>query len=115
MKKIKVADIISNAFSSEQAIELKKEMEKYLDNEEEILLDFTGIDKYTTLFFNFSTGYFIGKIGKENYDKLVKLENLSNLGQSTYQNSYYNATRDDFENATIENEIINILKNPDEV
>ena len=90
-------------------------MKKYLENNEKILLDFAGINKYTTLFFNFSTGYFIGKIGKENYDKLVELENLSNLGQSTYQNSYNNAIRDDFENATIENEIINILKNPDEV
>ncbi len=115
MKKIKVSDIITNAFSSEQAALLKEEMKKYLENNEKILLDFAGINKYTTLFFNFSTGYFIGKIGKENYDKLVELENLSNLGQSTYQNSYNNAIRDDFENATIENEIINILKNPDEV
>ncbi len=115
MKKIKVADIISNAFSSEQALRLKEEMERYMNDEEKIILDFSGIDKYTTLFFNFSTGYFIGKIGKEKYDRLVELDNLSNLGQSTYQNSYFNATRDDFENATIENEIINILKNPDEV
>lgn len=115
MKRIKVSDIVSNAFSSEQAALLKEEMKKHLDNKEKIVLDFTGIDKYTTLFFNFSTGYFIGKMGKENYDKLVVLENLSNLGQSTYQNSYTNAIRDDFENATIENEIINILKNPDEV
>lgn len=110
MKTIKVSEIIPNAFSSDQATKLRDEMKKYLDSKEKILLDFSEIDKYTTLFFNFCTGFFIRELGKENYDELVRLDNLSNLGQSTYKNSYSNAIRDDYDSATIENEIKNILK-----
>ena len=115
MNVIRVSDIIENAFSSDQAEALKKEMEKYLAEKKEICLDFDGIDKFTTLFFNFSTGYFIGKLGKDEYAKLVTLEHLSALGESTYSNSYNNAIRGDYENAIIENKIIDILKNLDEV
>lgn len=115
MNVIKVADIIENAFSSSQAGRLKEEMQKYLDQNKEVCLDFDGIDKFTTLFFNFSTGYFISRLGKEQYNKLVSLKNLTTLGESTYSNSYQNAIRDDYENAVIENKIIDILKNPDEV
>lgn len=111
MKIIKVSEIIPNAFSSDQAIKLRDEMKKHLNNKENILLDFSGIDKYTTLFFNFCTGFFIRELGKEKYDELVRLDNLSNLGQSTYQNSYNNAIRDDYDSPTIEDEINNILKN----
>ena len=115
MNVIRVADIIENAFSSNQAEMLKAEMGKYLGENKEVCLDFEGIDKFTTLFFNFSTGYFISKLGKEQYDKSVSLKNLTILGQSTYNNSYQNAIRDDYENAVIENRIMDILKNPDEV
>lgn len=115
MNVIKVADVIENAFSSNQAEKLKEEIQKYLDENREVCLDFNGIDKFTTLFFNFSTGYFISKLGKEKYNQLVTLKNLTNLGESTYNNSYQNAIRDDYENAVIENKIIDILKNPDEV
>ena len=111
MKTIKVSGIIPNAFSSEQAMKLRAEMKTHLDNNEKIMLDFSEIDKYTTLFFNFCTGFFIREMGKQNYDELVKLDNLSDLGKSTYQNSYSNAIRDDYDSATIENEINNILKN----
>ena len=115
MNVIRVADIIENAFSSNQAEILKEEIQKYLDENKEVCLDFDGIDKFTTLFFNFSTGYFISRLGKEQYDKLVTLKNLTALGESTYNNSYQNAIRDDYENAVIENKIIDILNNLDEV
>lgn len=115
MEIIKVSNIIENAFSSSQAEILKNEMENYLNEKKEICLDFSGIDKFTTLFFNFSTGYFIGKLGKDEYNKLVKIINLSALGESTYKNSYNNAIRDDYQDAVIEDKIFEILKNPDEI
>ena len=115
MKKIEVSSIITNAFSSDQALKLRDEMDKYLSNEEEVTLDFTDINKFTTLFFNFSTGYFISTLGRNKYDSLVKVINLSDFGQNTYKNSYNNAIRNDYKNATIKNEIISILENPDEL
>lgn len=50
MNVIRVADIIENAFSSNQAEMLKAEMGKYLVENKEVCLDFEGIDKFTTLF-----------------------------------------------------------------
>lgn len=113
MNKIKVMDFIPNAFSSEQALILKRKIEEALKEEEEIQIDFTGINKYTTLFFNFSTGYFINKLGRKEYDSRIKVKNLTQLGESTYQNSYDNAVRDKIR-SDIADEIMNILNNQDE-
>ena len=115
METIKVANVVDNAFSSEQAERLKQEMDKYIKSGKSVTLDFSGVDKFTTLFFNFSTAKVIGELGRQKYDEMVKLKNLSILGESTYKNSYNNATRDDYENASIEKEIINIIRDWDEV
>lgn len=113
MKEIKVIDLIPNAFSSEQALILKRKVEEELDTEREIQIDFDGITKYTTLFFNFSTGYFINKLGKTEYDSRIKVKNLTKLGESAYQNSYDNSVSDKLKK-DIEDEIMNILNSQDE-
>lgn len=113
MKEIKVMDFIPNAFSSEQALILKRKIEEGLENQREIQIDFEGISKYTTLFFNFSTGYFINKLGKAEYDSRIKVKNLTKLGESAYQNSYDNSVSDKIQK-DIEDEIMNILNSQDE-
>ena len=113
MKTIKVAGVIQNAFSSEQAKLLKSEIEKELVMEENVELDFTDISKFTTLFFNFSTGYFISKLGKTEYDRRIKVKNLTKLGESAYRNSYENAVGDN-NKSNVEDEIMSILSSPDE-
>lgn len=111
---IPVKEVVTNAFSSAQAQKLREEIQKNVDANKEIVLDFEGVNKFTTLFFNFSTGYFINKLGKEKYDKVIKVINLSALGESTYNNSYANAIRDEISSDEINDEIINILQGQDE-
>ena len=91
MKTIIVKQICSNTFSKKNALLLRNEISKLLKQEESIILDFEGTSKYTTLFFNFSTGYFIFLLSKEEYDKRISLKGLSPLGKSMYMVSYNNA------------------------
>ena len=76
------------------------------------MIDFEGISKYTTLFFNFSTGYFISLLGVEKYNEKISLKGLSSLGKRTYQNSYKNAIKS--YPPEIQKEILNIISNPDD-
>ena len=91
MKTIIVKQICANTFSKKNALLLRNEISKLLKQEESIILDFEGTSKYTTLFFNFSTGYFIFLLSKEEYDKRISLKGLSPLGKSMYMVSYNNA------------------------
>lgn len=109
MRIIKVADFIPNAFSNDQAEVLKGEIEKLLNIEDKIVIDFEGITKYTTLFFNFSTGYFINRLGKDKYDSIFEIRNLNPLGESTYNHSYNNSIRDELKSDYIREKIWDIL------
>lgn len=91
MKTIIVKQLCSNTFSKKNALLLRNEISKSLNQEESIMLDFEDTSKYTTLFFNFSTGYFISLLSKEEYDKRISLKGLSPLGKSMYKASYNNA------------------------
>lgn len=114
MVNIKVLEFIPNAFSSEQAEKLKEIIHENLKKKNKVNLDFDGIDKFTTLFFNFSTGYFITELGEDEYNKWITVSNLSSLGESIYKNSYTNAVRSDVINQKIQDEINNILNGQDE-
>ena len=111
MKIIAVKKLFSNAFSEKNALILRSEVQKLLNTKEKILIDFEGISKYTTLFFNFSTGYFISLLGVEKYNEKISLKGLSSLGKRTYQNSYKNAIKS--YPTEIQKEILNIISNPD--
>ena len=112
MKIIAVKKLFSNAFSEKNALILRSEIQKLLNTKEKILIDFEGISKYTTLFFNFSTGYFISLLGVEKYNEKISLKGLSSLGKRTYQNSYKNAIKS--YPPEIQKEILNIISNPDD-
>lgn len=114
MKTIKVNEIISSAFSQQKALVLREKIEEYLKQEDRIVLDFKGITKFTTLFFNFSTGYYISLLRPEEYNKKIELINLSELGNSVYQSSYENAAMKYEPGQITEDEIINIIKNPED-
>lgn len=117
MTEIKVNDFLQSAFSNEQAEILKKEIKKSVENKEDkIVLDFDGITKFTTLFFNFSTGYFLSSLGKEKYDKMFEIINLNDLGESTYIHSYNNSVRNELKGSEeIQAQIMNIINNTDEM
>lgn len=112
MKTIIVRELFTSAFAESKALILRAEIQKLLDQGESVILDFDGILKYTTLFFNFSTGFFVSLLGPEIYNEKVSLKGLSTLGESTYKNSYENAIEK--YNPDMQNEILNIIENPED-
>lgn len=116
MMTIVVANFLPNAFSNDQAEQLKEKIVEALKTNDKIVIDFSGITKFTTLFFNFSTSYFLSVMGKEKYDKIFQVINLNELGQSTYNHSYNNCIRDEKNgDSDIRLKIEDIIKNVDDI
>ena len=112
MSKIMVKDLFSSAFSESKALILRDEIQKLIDSNQSVVIDFSGISKFTTLFFNFSTGYFVSVLGPKEYDEKIRLVGLSELGESTYNSSYENTIKK--YNPDKHEEILDIIKNPGE-
>ena len=88
---IKALDFIKTGFSADDANELDKVIQPLFERGEKIVVDFEGIKIFTTLFFNNVFAKYILTIGPETYQECFALENLSELGQTTYQHSFDNA------------------------
>ncbi len=88
---IQVNQYIKTAFSAEDAETLLKEIEPILRSEEKIILDFSGIKLFTTLFFNNALAKYVLELGPEKYERKFAVENLSEVGRTTYQHSMENA------------------------
>lgn len=56
-----------------------------------IILDFTDVDMYATMFFNASIGWLVLHYGKDIVLNQIKAENLTPLGQETWKHSFDNA------------------------
>ena len=84
-------ELSTGASCNRDAEKLAKEIEKALAKKEKIIIDFEGIERYATLFFNFSAR----QLGKQKYDDTFFLINLDEIGEEDY-NDFYN----------------NVLKNP---
>ena len=111
---LKINDFLPNAFSSEQAEQLREKINNVI-SDDKIVLDFAGIAKFTALFFNLSTGYFMSLLGKEAYDAKFDIRNLNKLGESTYIHSYNNSVRDEVCGSDeMREKIMNIINGTDE-
>lgn len=88
---IKAIDFIKTGFSADDANKLDNVIQPLFEQGEKIIVDFEGIKIFTTLFFNNVFAKYILKIGPEKYQERFALENLSELGQTTYQHSFENA------------------------
>jgi len=79
-----------------------------LSSNENVIVDFSNIRQYTTMFFNaFVANLIINHITQEEFEKRVTLTGLSALGNATYEKSYNNALKFDKNTASIINEIVN--------
>lgn len=110
---IKVNELIPNAFSREQADILRDKIQEELGKEDVVEIDFDGIKRFTTLFFNFSTGKILTELKNDEYARRIKLLHLSPLGLNTYNNSYENA-KNKLADSDDEQKILEILKDPKE-
>lgn len=88
---IKASNYIKTAFSAQDAENLSKAIDPVLNSDEKVIIDFSEITIFTTLFFNNVFAKYLIQIGPEEYNKKFELTNLSELGQTTYKHSYDNA------------------------
>ena len=88
---IKANDFIKTGFSIEDANALDDIINSLVKDDKSVIVDFSGITIFTTLFFNNAFAKYIIQLGPNEYKKRFKLENLSELGQITYKHSFDNA------------------------
>lgn len=88
---IKVKDIADMAITEEQGFKLRAEIAKVIDNNDNIALDFTEIQLFTTTFFSASIGYYILKLSPKECRNRFILTNLSKAGKHAYRCSFENA------------------------
>ncbi len=90
-KTIRIVDFCPTALSIADGEVLKKEIEKYLETFEKIVLDFDNITLFASPFFNQSIGYFVTKLTPKIFLEKITCINLTELGNQTYNYSYNNA------------------------
>ena len=88
---IKVKDICPYSVFEQDGIKLRKVILHELEKNNTVRLDFEGIDLFATMFFNASIGFIVLKDGPEVIEKNVSYQNLTELGQSTWEHSFQNA------------------------
>lgn len=93
-KRIIISNYIKNGLTENNGLIIREKIEqalKELNEGDTIVLNFNGISLFATPFFNSSIGYFLLKLGPRKFDEVIQLEDISDLGQNTYQHSYENA------------------------
>lgn len=90
---IKMKELSTGASCNRDAEKLAKEIEKALTKKEKIIIDFEGIERYATLFFNFSLLPYARQFGKQKYDETFTILNLSDFGQKVYNCFYKNSIK----------------------
>lgn len=103
---IKMKELSSTAFDAEDANLLKVEIKKALAKREKIIIDFEGIERYATLFFNFSLLPYAKQFGKQKYDETFTILNLSDFGQKVYNRFYKNSIKHPIEFTTKQEKLI---------
>jgi hypothetical protein len=88
---ISVNQYIQTGFSSDDAEKLLSVVEPLVEKKEKILLDFTNVKIFTTLFFNNALAKYLVELGPNEYERLFEIKNLSEVGETTYQHSLDNA------------------------
>ncbi len=88
---IQVNQYIQTAFSAEDAENLLKVIQPLFATDEKIVLDFSGIKLFTTLFFNNALARYVLELGPEAYRHRFEVKNLSKVGETTYLHSMDNA------------------------
>lgn len=97
MTTIKVNEFLNTAMCVRDAEILKEKIIPYVEYGESVLLDFSGITHFTSLFFNTSLCSILFDIGKEKYDNLITVFNLPNYAKDSYEDCYEDTIDNPFE------------------
>ena len=81
-------DLITSGFSKDEADLLTPKINKAISESTPFILDFDGVQYFTTLFFSTALTHLVGSLGHDGYNRMVTVINLSESGQETYQHAY---------------------------
>ncbi|WP_353932055.1 STAS-like domain-containing protein [Okeanomitos corallinicola TIOX110] len=85
--KYKVYDIIGeNCTSQRSGQQLYDLIHPQLQAGESVELDFTGVRKFLSVFFNLAIGQLLRDMKVEEFEKLLIVNGLNSFGQQTYDN-----------------------------
>ncbi len=76
---------IKTALSVSSVQELDKVIRPLLERREKVVVDFTGITIFSSLFFNSLIQAYMSELGEDEYAKLFEFINLNHVGESTYK------------------------------
>lgn len=87
---VKVRDFTPTGYFYDNAEVLSTEIERVLSLglNEKIVLDFTDVSYFTTLFFNNTLAKYIIELGEDAYNEKFDVVNLHTLGYTAYMLSY---------------------------
>ncbi|KDR95888.1 protein of unknown function [Peptoclostridium litorale DSM 5388] len=89
--KIIIKEISSIAISSKSGMLLRQKLEKALESNEIVTIDFCGVDKFASMYFNASIGYVAQKLGREEFNRRVKIVNITINGKEIINSSIENS------------------------
>ncbi len=85
--KYKVYELIGeNCISRNAGQQIYDRIHPQLQAGKSVELDFAGVRRFLTVFFNIAIGQLLRDIRAEDLDQLLVVSNLSPLGQQTYDN-----------------------------
>ncbi|MUG99807.1 DUF4325 domain-containing protein [Scytonema sp. UIC 10036] len=92
--KYKVYELIGeNCMSQQAGQQIYNLIHPQLQAGKSVELDFTGVRRLLSVFFNFAVGQLLRDIKPEDLDRLLVVSHLSPIGQQTYDNVIENALR----------------------
>jgi len=92
--KYKVYELIGeNSISQKYGQQIYDLIYPQLQAGKAVELDFTGVRRFLSVFFNIAIGQLLRDIKPEHLDQLLVVSNLNPLGQQTYDNVIENAKR----------------------
>jgi hypothetical protein len=106
---IRISDFSKEAASRTRGLLLKERLEEALGQSEPIVVDFSGINRFASPFFNNSFAVLAYKFGFPAVEA-ISLENISETGRQTYESSMENA-KDIYQDKEMSERIMEIVGN----
>lgn len=82
-----------NCMTQQAGQQLYEKIHPELQANQPVELDFAGVKRFLSVFFNFAIGQLLRDIKAEDFDRLLSVKNLTPIGQQTYDRVLENAKR----------------------
>lgn len=82
-----------NCMSQQAGQQLYEKIHPALQTGQPVELDFAGVKRFLSVFFNFAIGQLLKDIDPDALDRLLTVSNLTPVGQQTYDGVLENAKR----------------------